>query len=394
MFKPLVVRMLLVFSALSVLFISACGGGGGGNSNSNQVPGIQKETISDHSKDNKNAVMHASQSVRVPLLKEAWQRELEKQVWVMEFPISLYTWENRSSFVGSNQTGELDPKDKGVTEFLFGEASKFWDAKEAISYVGPNGVYFSTDPLASREWGAKTVGKIQNRNSLDQVLKDETWSVTEVTLPRGARVLDGRREDVFGPDLTKFVNSYSCHAISMRKLLDQQRGISDLERRNCWKVYTKMAEDSAISAVSLYFYAFGPAECGMHSGSHATDFVVFDKDVLKDSVTLVKEIPQTDFYAQDRKFIQDYFQVSLNDMDWICKDHGEEKNWEQRFGNACTYYKSAVSHYTDPWNPGATSQAKVSSDFGVKIQQKILGCQQAVSPRGAISPSGSANLSR
>ena len=288
-----------------------------------------------------------------------WQTDIEPFVKTISRPVDVYTWEPRSSFNAS--AGELAPQDSRVWDYMASEAAKFFDAKQPLYYQGPNGVYFATDPWASREWGG-------SRNSLQSALAYTGWSVTRVTLPVGLRFLDGRMRQPFPQSVVEILQQQKCAAKTMQALLTS---------KSCWRSYVEIAQAVKASAVSLYFYAMAPASCGLHN-SQTTDFIVFNTEALRNFATFVQEIPANDTVREERAFIKEYIQQTRAHFDKKCADAAilpwsTPENKEARFGSLCSYYRTVVQNFSTPWPDLKESTPK----FAEQLATKITGCAAA-----------------
>ena len=299
--------------------------------------------------------------------------------------LDIYTWENRASFrpVGGTY-GSTDPR---VFAFFEREVATFADRGQPRRYVGPNGVYFATDPLSSREWGG---GGGQRPPGLE----GPNWSVTRVRLPSGTRFLDGRSTRPFGPELARFVQGYRCQARNMRELvLTRSRGYTGTPQ--CYEAYVALARELSASAIALNTFrgAYGPASvCGLHNETQ-TDFIMISSSEMTDYRSFGIDIPPNDPDAAERTFIQAYMTAARASTEGErCRRPGQTPSWESRWsGDACHYYWASPARFVDPWpaiaslwahqDPASFVRAFVSSYAGEL--ERILGCASRQYPEDA-----------
>lgn len=286
-----------------------------------------------------------------------WAAYAEAYVKTLSRPIDIYTWEPRASF--QSVPGEIvQPQDPRASQLLTNYANLFNDPKAALTYEGPNGVYFATDPFVSREWGS---------NQAPNFVGGREWSVIRVTLPVGTRFFDGRMDNSFPQPLQQFVVSKGCSANSMRQLLNvRSRG----DRQQCWVAYTEMARVMKIQALAKYFYAVAPDYCANHN-TFITDFIVIDPDAMRNYAVYTAEIPVNDAKNEERFFIRDFISIAKSAVERRCGAGGSD--WSSRFnGAACNFYSTSPARYELPWNLPLGDLA--SPVLRQKIENKIFGC--------------------
>lgn len=304
---------------------------------------------------------------------EDWVTEAEAYVKTLSRPIDIYTWEPRATF-GSEPGEIVQPQDPRAYKFLMDYAAQFKDPKIKLEYEGPNGVYFATDPFASREWGSNQ----------SQTFNGKEWSVVRVTLPQGTRFFDGRvgsgrkesRQVIFKSAMLKFLQGKGCGAVSPRELMDVK---SREDKVACWRAYTEMSDKMNLHVFAKFFYAVGPVYCPTHNG-FITDFIVTDtrpmaQNLMKDFAVYVPEIPVNDGANEERFFIRDYWLLAKKYLETQrCVGKSPMTDWKQRFytSDACDFYMTSPNQYALPWSlPESDLNSPVLKQ---KIESKIYGC--------------------
>lgn len=174
---------------------------------------------------------------------DKWIEDARPFVKTLTRSIDIYTWEPRVSWI--NLTGEAGG-------FLDQEARKYSDAIQPLSFEGPNGVYFATDPFVSREWGSNQINPVGYVDTGD-------WSLIRVRLPQGTPFLDARRGGVALPlsiQQKLIQKGCSLNYMTMESLFNVR---SQATKSQCWSVYTELTQTLGIAMIAKSFYAFAPS---------------------------------------------------------------------------------------------------------------------------------------
>lgn len=208
--------------------------------------------------------------------------------------IHVYHWAPKKSIVGANDPRPIAARDARVRDYLLYLKELFWTPVKHGGMAG-NGVYVSTDPIATSAYGGVHDFSI-----------DKDWTLVQMVMPAGTRFIHLRNLVMFSKPVETLMKTAGCNAMDLEGLFE-----SDYQPK-CRQIRNELVWDLDLMALYYGYSASDFREMCSTPQNQRTNgaFVLFDDRSINmpRMVSLTADIPAQDQHGELRLIIRGLFE--------------------------------------------------------------------------------------